>query len=90
MQKAWVKTRFPFRLLYSIEQSPLFYTVGLCWLSILNITMCRVAPKFLVIVQAQRGLILIYILLDKQTYKVFLFSFSVLMHSENVKLKCLF
>ena len=52
--------------------------------------MCRVAPKFLVIVQAQRGLILIYILLDKQTYKVFLFSFSVLMHSENVKLKCLF
>ena len=27
----------PFRLLYNIEQSSLCYTVGPCWLSILNI-----------------------------------------------------
>ena len=31
---------FPFRLLHSIEQSSLCYTVGLCWLSILNIAVC--------------------------------------------------
>ena len=31
---------FPFRLLQSIEQSSLFYTVGPCWLSILNIPVC--------------------------------------------------
>ena len=29
----------PFRLLQSIEQSSLCYTVGPCWLSILNITL---------------------------------------------------
>ena len=29
---------FPFRLLQNIEQSSLCYTVGPCWLSILNIT----------------------------------------------------
>ena len=28
---------FPFRLLHNIEQSTLCYTVGPCWLSILNI-----------------------------------------------------
>ena len=28
---------FPFRLLQSVEQSSLCYTVGPCWLSILNI-----------------------------------------------------
>ena len=28
---------FPFRLLHNIEQSSLCYTVGPCWLSILNI-----------------------------------------------------
>ena len=31
---------FPFRLLQSIEQSSLCYTVGPCWLSILNIVVC--------------------------------------------------
>ena len=31
---------FPFRLLQSTEQSSLCYTVGPCWLSILNIAMC--------------------------------------------------
>ena len=31
---------FPFRLLQSIEQSSLCYTVGPCWLSILNIAVC--------------------------------------------------
>ena len=31
---------FPFRLLHSIEQSSLCYTVGPCWLSILNIAVC--------------------------------------------------
>ena len=31
---------FPFRLLQNIEQSLLCYTVGPCWLSILNIAMC--------------------------------------------------
>ena len=31
---------FPFRLLQSIEQSSLCYTVGLCWISILNIALC--------------------------------------------------
>ena len=30
---------FPFRLLQNIEQRPLCYTVGPCWLSILNIAM---------------------------------------------------
>ena len=30
---------FPFRLLENIEQSSLCYTVGPCWLSILNIVM---------------------------------------------------
>ena len=31
---------FPFRLLQNIEQSTLCYTVGPCWLSILNIVVC--------------------------------------------------
>ena len=31
---------FPFRLLQSIEWSSLCYTIGPCWLSILNIAMC--------------------------------------------------
>ena len=31
---------FAFRLLQNIEQSSLCYTVGPCWLSILNIAMC--------------------------------------------------
>ena len=31
---------FPFRLLQNIEQSSLCCTVGLCWLSILNIAVC--------------------------------------------------
>ena len=31
---------FPFRLLQNIEQSFLHYTVGPCWLSILNIALC--------------------------------------------------
>ena len=31
---------FPFRLLHNIEQSSLCYTVGPCWLSILNIVVC--------------------------------------------------
>ena len=31
---------FPFRLVQNIEQSSLFYTVGPCWLSILNIAVC--------------------------------------------------
>ena len=31
---------FPFRLLYNMEQSPQCYTVGPCWLFILNMTMC--------------------------------------------------
>ena len=31
---------FPFRLLQNTEQSSLCYTVGPCWLSILNIAVC--------------------------------------------------
>ena len=31
---------FPLRLLKDIEQSSLCYTVGPCWLSILNIAVC--------------------------------------------------
>ena len=31
---------FPFSLLQNIEQSSLCYTVGLCWLSILDIAVC--------------------------------------------------
>ena len=31
---------FPFTLLQNIEQSSLCYTVGPCWLSIVNITFC--------------------------------------------------
>ena len=31
---------FPLRSLHNIEQSPLCYTVGPCWLSILNIAVC--------------------------------------------------
>ena len=30
---------FPFRLLQNIEQSPLCYMVGPCWLSVLNVTL---------------------------------------------------
>ena len=32
----------PFRLSHNVEQSSLCYTVGPCWLSILNIEMCSV------------------------------------------------
>ena len=32
--------RFPFSLLQHIEQSSLCYTVGPCWLPILNIVVC--------------------------------------------------
>ena len=35
----------PIRLLQNIEQSSLFYTVGPCWLSILNILMSTSHPK---------------------------------------------
>ena len=31
---------FPFRLSHNIEQSSLCYTVGPCWLSVLNIAVC--------------------------------------------------
>ena len=31
---------FPFRLLQNTKQRPLCYTVGPCWLSVLNITAC--------------------------------------------------
>ena len=31
---------FPFRLLQSIDQSSLCYTVGPCWIPILNIAVC--------------------------------------------------
>ena len=31
---------FPFRLLHNIEQRSLCYTVGPCWLSVLNIAVC--------------------------------------------------
>ena len=31
---------FPFKLLQNIEQSSLCYTVGPCWLSILNVAVC--------------------------------------------------
>ena len=34
---------FPFRLLQNIEQSSLCYTVGPCWLSILNIAVLNIA-----------------------------------------------
>ena len=37
---------FSFRLLQSIQQRSLCYTVGPCWLSILNIALCvHVSPK---------------------------------------------
>ena len=36
---------FPFRLLHSFEESSLCYTVGLCWLSILNIAVCTCQPQ---------------------------------------------
>ena len=35
-----LKILFPFKLLYNIEQTSLCYTVGPCWLSILNIAVC--------------------------------------------------
>ena len=35
---------FPFRLFQNIEQSSLYYTVGPCWLSILNIVGCIPTP----------------------------------------------
>ena len=36
---------FPFRLLQNIKQSSLCYTVGPCWLSILNIVVCMSIPN---------------------------------------------
>ena len=36
---------FPFRLLQNIEQHSLCYTLGPCWLSILNITECTCQPQ---------------------------------------------
>ena len=35
---------FPFGLLHYIEQSSLCYTVGPCWLSVLNIAVCTCPP----------------------------------------------
>ena len=35
---------FPYRLLQNIEHSSLCYTVGPCWLSILNIVVCQRTP----------------------------------------------
>ena len=41
------KILFPFRLLDNIEQSSLCYTVGPCWLSILNVAVCTCqSPTF--------------------------------------------
>ena len=40
IQKNSFSIFFPFRLLWSIEQSFLCYTLGGCWLSISNITVC--------------------------------------------------
>ena len=34
---------FPFRLLQNIKQCFLYYTVGPCWLSILNIAVCTLS-----------------------------------------------
>ena len=39
---------FLFRLLHNIEQSSLYYTVGPCWLSILNTVMCMLIPNSLI------------------------------------------
>ena len=36
------QTPFPSRLLHNIDQSSLCYTVGPCWLSILNIVVCTI------------------------------------------------
>ena len=36
---------FPFRLLRNAEQSSLCWTVGLCWLCILNTAVCSYSPK---------------------------------------------
>ena len=36
---------FPLRLLWSIEQSSPCYSVGSCWLSLLNIAVCTFSPK---------------------------------------------
>ena len=36
------QTPLPFRLSHNVDQSSLCYTVGPCWLSILNIEMCSV------------------------------------------------
>ena len=37
---------FSFRLLHNTERSSLCYTVGSCWLSILNIAMCTCGSLF--------------------------------------------
>ena len=34
------QTPLPSRLSHNVEQSPMCYTVGLCWLSVLNIAVC--------------------------------------------------
>ena len=36
---------FPFKLLQNIEQRFLCYTVGPCWLSVLNIVVCNCQSK---------------------------------------------
>ena len=36
---------FPFRLLHNIKQSSLYYAVGPCWLSILNMAVCKVRKR---------------------------------------------
>ena len=40
---------FPLRLLHNIEQGSLCYTVGPCWLSILNIAACTCTFLFLLL-----------------------------------------
>ena len=37
---------FPFRLLQSTQQGSLWYTVGPCWLYILNIAVCTLSVYF--------------------------------------------
>ena len=39
---------FPYKLLLDIEYSSLFYTVGLCWLSILYIIVVYINPRLLI------------------------------------------
>ena len=47
------KIIFPSSLLHNIEQGSLCYTVGPCWLSILNIAMCTSIPNSLTVPSPQ-------------------------------------